>query len=187
MPKNCPFGEGIALVLCVAKSCTRTTRALVYEVFKMAAQYKRTQHCRPEKEFFKALGPVSRKSRNFSGAFRVTQFFLYLQNGGVSRHETLQLFLFLFTLQRMKRSALQNKQVVLLRMAFRARKVLGAFEKRAPGVRNSRQKGIRTKRLWVLMLCINRKAARHKKQTSLCETELSPSILRRKKKKKKGK
>ena len=78
-------------------------------------------------------GPVSRKSRNFSGAFRVTQFFLYLQNGGVSRHETLQLFLFLFTLQRMKRSALQNKQVVLLRMAFRARKVLGAFEKRAPG------------------------------------------------------
>ena len=33
----------------------------------------------------------------------------------------------------MKRSALQNKQVVLLRMAFRARKVFGTFEKRAPG------------------------------------------------------
>ena len=33
----------------------------------------------------------------------------------------------------MKRPALQNKQVVLLRMAFRARKVLGTFEKRAPG------------------------------------------------------
>ena len=32
----------------------------------------------------------------------------------------------------MKRSALQNKQVVILRMAFRARKVLGTFEKRAP-------------------------------------------------------
>ena len=35
----------------------------------------------------------------------------------------------------MKRPALQNKQVVLLRMAFRARKVLGTFEKRAPGPR----------------------------------------------------
>ena len=43
------------------------------------------------------LGPVSRKSRNFSVAFRVTQFSLYLQNEGVSRHETLQLFLFLFS------------------------------------------------------------------------------------------
>ena len=32
----------------------------------------------------------------------------------------------------MKRPGLQNKQVVLLRMAFRARKVLGTFEKRAP-------------------------------------------------------
>ena len=32
----------------------------------------------------------------------------------------------------MKRSALQNKQVVSLRMAFRARKVLGTFDKRAP-------------------------------------------------------
>ena len=33
----------------------------------------------------------------------------------------------------MKRPALQNKQVVVLRMAFRARKVFGTFEKRAPG------------------------------------------------------
>ena len=83
--------------------------------------------------FDSALGPVSRKSRNFSGVFRVTQFSLYLQNEGVSRHETLQLFLFLFPLQLMKRPALQNKQVVVLRLAFRARKVLGTFEKRAPG------------------------------------------------------
>ena len=32
----------------------------------------------------------------------------------------------------MKRPALQNNLVVVLRMAFRARKVLGTFEKRAP-------------------------------------------------------
>ena len=33
----------------------------------------------------------------------------------------------------MKKPALQNKQFVVLRMAFRARKVFGTFEKRAPG------------------------------------------------------
>ena len=38
----------------------------------------------------------------------------------------------------MKRPALQNKQDVLLRMAFRARKVLGTFEKGAPGTRFSK-------------------------------------------------
>ena len=54
---------------------------------------------------------------------------------GVPRHETLQLFSFLSPLQHMKRSALQNKQVVILRMAFRVRKVLGTFEKRAPGLK----------------------------------------------------
>ena len=58
---------------------------------------------------------------------------LYHQNEGVPRHETLQLFLFFIFLQHMKTPALQNKQVVLLRMAFRARKVLGTLEKRAPG------------------------------------------------------
>ena len=47
-------------------------------------------------------GTVSRKSRNFSGAFRLTLFSLYLQNGGISRHETLQ---FLFPLQRMKKTS----------------------------------------------------------------------------------
>ena len=36
----------------------------------------------------------------------------------------------------MKRPALQNKQLGVLRMAFRARKVFGTFEKRAPGERN---------------------------------------------------
>ena len=46
----------------------------------------------------------------------------------------MPLFLFLFPLQHGKRSSLQNKQVVILRMAFRARKVLGTFEKRAPAL-----------------------------------------------------
>ena len=32
----------------------------------------------------------------------------------------------------MKRPALQNKQVGVLRMSFRARKVFGTFEERAP-------------------------------------------------------
>ena len=33
----------------------------------------------------------------------------------------------------MKRPALQSKRVGVLRMAFRARKVFGSFEKRTPG------------------------------------------------------
>ena len=86
--------------------------------------------CRRCKDIIGKQGPVSRKSRNFSGVFRVTQFSLYLQNEGVSRHETLQLFLFLFPLQHMKRPALQNKQVVVLRLAFRARNVSGLSRNR---------------------------------------------------------
>ena len=45
----------------------------------------------------------------------------------------MQLYLFLFPLQYMKKPALQNKDVGVLGMAFRARKVFGTFEKRAPG------------------------------------------------------
>ena len=47
----------------------------------------------------------------------------------------MQLFLFLFPFQSMKRPALQNKQGGVLRMAFRARKVqvFGTLEKRSPG------------------------------------------------------
>ena len=38
----------------------------------------------------------------------------------------------------MKISALQNKQVGVLRMAFRARNVFGTFEKRTPGTHFSK-------------------------------------------------
>ena len=41
-------------------------------------------------------------------------------------------FYLLFPLQLIKRPALQNKRVGVLRMAFRARKVFGSFEKRTP-------------------------------------------------------
>ena len=50
----------------------------------------------------------------------------------ILRQEILQLFKFLFPLQRMKRSASRNKRGGVLRMAFRVRKVFGTFEKRAP-------------------------------------------------------
>ena len=56
------------------------------------------------------------------------------------RHETLQLLL--FSLQHIKGSALRNKRVGVLQMAFRTRKVFGTFEKLAPGteVARNRQK-----------------------------------------------
>ena len=62
------------------------------------------------------------------------RFSLYLQNEGVPCHKTLQLFKFLFPLQDMKKPALQNKLFGVLRMAFRARKVVGSFEKRTQGL-----------------------------------------------------
>ena len=42
----------------------------------------------------------------------------------------------------MKRPALQNEQFVVLRMAFRARKVFGTFEKRAPGRLREESQGL---------------------------------------------
>ena len=57
--------------------------------------------------------PVSRKSRNLSGAFRVTLISLHLQNEGV--HYSFQ---FLSSLQDLKRPALQSKPVGVLEMAF---------------------------------------------------------------------
>ena len=50
----------------------------------------------------------------------------------LSLYFILQIFLFLFPLQHMKRPALQNKQAGVLRIALRARKAFGTFEKRAP-------------------------------------------------------
>ena len=49
----------------------------------------------------------------------------------------IHLHLFLFPLRHMKRPALQNKQAGVLRMALRARKAFGTFEKRAPGIKRA--------------------------------------------------
>ena len=75
-------------------------------------------------------GPVSRKSRSFSRHFRVSQFLLYLKNGEDLSRQTSQTYFF---------SQLENMLIGRLsktsgwQMAFRARKVFGTFEKRAPG------------------------------------------------------
>ena len=45
----------------------------------------------------------------------------------------MQLFFIFIPFATYERPALQNKQVVVLRMTFRDRKVLGTFEKWAPG------------------------------------------------------
>ena len=59
------------------------------------------------------LGPVSRKSRNFTVHFRVWQFPLYLKNGeGLSR-QTSQSFCFLLPWKRVKRSAFQKKRTAV--------------------------------------------------------------------------
>ena len=76
------------------------------------------------------LSEVPKLFRRVSGEI----FSLYLQSEGVSRHETMQLFQYLSSLQHMKRSALQNKRIAGSRMVLRARNVFGTFEKRATGI-----------------------------------------------------
>ena len=57
-------------------------------------------------------------------------------------------------MQHMKRPALQNKRVGVLRMAFRACKVFGSFEKRTPGV--AVKKRLNIMRKWPILLAIKR-------------------------------
>ena len=54
------------------------------------------------------------------------------QNGEDLIHQTSRLFFFLSN--HVKRSAFQNKRFLVSQMAFRARKVIRAFEKRASDV-----------------------------------------------------
>ena len=79
------------------------------------------------------LGPVSRKSGNFTGYFRVSRFPLYLKNGEDLSRQTSQSLYFLLSSKHVKRSAFLNKRLVGSQMPFRARKVVGTFDKQAPG------------------------------------------------------
>ena len=79
-------------------------------------------------------GPVSQKSRNFSGLFRVPQFPSYLRNAEVLSLQTSQSSWFFLHQKHVKRSAFQNKRIAAWQLAFRARKALGTFEKQAPGI-----------------------------------------------------
>ena len=67
------------------------------------------------------------------GHFWVSQFPLYLKDGGDLSRQTSQYFFFLLPWTHVKRSASQNKRLAVLQIAFRARKVIGTFEKQAPG------------------------------------------------------
>ena len=59
--------------------------------------------------------------------------YLQLRRGRLEARKFADILLFIpFTTKLMKRPALQNKRVAVLRMAFRARKVFETFEKRAP-------------------------------------------------------
>ena len=79
--------------------------------------------------FLDILQPVSRKSRNFSGVFRVTILSVS------SKRRRLEAVIFIFIpFTTYENTSLQSERVAVLRMAFQARKVLGTFEKRAPGL-----------------------------------------------------
>ena len=59
------------------------------------------------------LWPVSQKSRNFSGLFRVPQFLLNLRNAEVLSHQTSQSSLFFLHQKHVKGLAFQTKQIAV--------------------------------------------------------------------------
>ena len=76
----------------------------------------------------------SPKSRSFSDE---TILFVSLKRKRLEARNIAVILIFIpFTTY--KRSALQNKQVGVLRMAFRTRKVSGTFDKRASGLERDR-------------------------------------------------
>lgn len=79
-------------------------------VVRGMTKWKRKYKDKDNRSLLKPQESVSRKSRNFSGPFRVTWFSLHVQNEGTSKHATLQLFQCLFPSRHTRRIALQNKQ-----------------------------------------------------------------------------
>ena len=57
--------------------------------------------------------PVSQKTRNFSGLFRIPQFPLYLRNAEVLSHQTSQSSLFFLHQKHVKGLAFQTKQIAV--------------------------------------------------------------------------
>ena len=79
-----------------------------------------------------APGPVSQKSRNFSGLFRAPQFFFYLRNAEILSHQTSLSSWFFIQWKHVKRWAFENKWLAIWQLAFRAQNVHGTFEKQTP-------------------------------------------------------
>ena len=64
---------------------------------KTFLQLQKSHHSYTIRFIFTVQGPVSRKSRNFTGHFRMSQFPLYLNNGeNLSRQTSKSFFSFLF-------------------------------------------------------------------------------------------
>ena len=76
-------------------------------------------------QHFVFAGPVSRKSRNFTGQFWVSQFPLYLKNGEDLSRKTSQLFSYLENTLKGRLSKTSGWQFY--------KWLFGTFEKRAPG------------------------------------------------------
>jgi len=80
----------------------------------------------------KYVRKVSELSRNWpleTGLFRVTQFPLYLRNAEFLSHQTSHSSWFFLHTKHVKRLAFQNKRIAAWQLTFRARKVLGTYEK----------------------------------------------------------
>ena len=77
--------------------------------------------------------PISRKSRIFSSAFRVTQFSLYLQSEGVSRHLNFAVILIFIPFTTHEKTSFPEEAGRSFTNGFSGPKRFRTFEKRAPG------------------------------------------------------
>ena len=92
-------------------------------LFNPAMDYRRQIPC--------GRVPVSQKSRNFSGVFRVTWIPLYLQKRNFQKRlENLQIFCSFWSWKYVIGPASQDKRIIVWKLASRVRKRFAAFEKR---------------------------------------------------------
>ena len=82
--------------------------------------------------FTGGLGPVSQKSRNFSGLFRVPQFLLYLRNTEVLGLQTSQSSFFFLMLKTCKKISFSKQADCSLITSFSGPKRSGDFRETGP-------------------------------------------------------
>ena len=113
--RSAEFKQAVCLSVCLSVCLYQhMCNGLASVVQKVYNAIYRINHY-PALEQLGPGGPFLKKSRNFTGHFRVSSFPLYLKNGENLIRQTSQLFFFLLPWKHVKRSGFQSK-----RLAYKA-------------------------------------------------------------------